>query len=172
MSLSIKSALAYGMLTLSMVAPALCNAELYVCRGSFHDLSYLSQYFFRDPSLGRPNGCYQVPDEFVQYTLDTVTTQNDLFYIDVNSIDGFFGYAYEKDAASKALVDAARAEDAAPAQAFRAELENSPYCNITSLGGVDAFIDSVQGVGDAQVRNDKGILRCVISLLRLRGAVD
>lgn len=169
-SRTVHLALAVGLL----VFPAICQAELYVCRGSFHELPIVSQFFFRDPSLGRPDGCYQVPQEFVEGELALLDRVRRLDYLEINSFDGFFGIAQEKSQTEKDLIDAAIAEDQEPTQAFQAELRNSPYCNRATLGEVDALLDGLEQQGDPQQRlkNEKGILRCLIALIRLRGAVE
>lgn len=169
-SLTVQFALAMGF----VVLPSLCQAELYVCRGSFHGLETVSQFFFRDPSLGRPDGCYQVPQDFVEGELALFDRVRRLDYLEVNSFDGFFGIAQEKDQAGKNAIDAAIAEDQEPSRAFQTELRNSSYCNRATLGEVDALLESLEQQGDPQQRlkNDKGILRCLIALIRLRGAVD
>ncbi|HEX6827123.1 MAG TPA: hypothetical protein VF077_12470 [Nitrospiraceae bacterium] len=166
----VKLALVAGLLLI----PGICQAELYVCRGEFKGLPTVSQFFFRDPSFGRPNGCYQVPQAFVESELALFDRVPRLDYLAVNSLDGFFGIAEEKDQAGKDAIDAAIADDQEPVKAFQAELQHSPYCNRATLGEVDALLDGFEQQGDPGQRllNEKGILRCLIALIRLRGAVD
>jgi hypothetical protein len=158
-----------------IIIPVVAHAELYVCRGELNGVPALAQYFFRDPSFGRPDGCYQVPDELTAQNFDLITTfQSRLDYLEVNSIDGTFGFVQEKDQVGKDEADAAAAATAGQGDEFKNELKNSPYCNAAHLGQVDALIDQLQQQGDPTqpVKNDKGILRCLISLIRLRGVVD
>jgi hypothetical protein len=159
-----------------LTLPALSTAELYVCRGTINGVPALAQYFFRDPSLGRPDDCYQVPAEMTEDNLALIEQfQQRLDYLEVNSIDGTYGFTFEKDQGGKDEADAAALANKPPSTAeFSNELHTSPYCNSTSLAQVDALLDQLQQQGDPaqQLKNDKGILRCIISLIQLRGAID